>query len=83
MTTDTLRDEFDYYLENQDSMVEKYDGKVVVIKDKSVIGSYSDEGEAVAATLPEHELGTFLVQRVSAGDEAYTIRLASSRAFFA
>ena len=66
-----LRAEFDFYLANQDRLVAQYDGKVVVIKGCRVIGSYDDELAALMNSRKEHELGTFLIQRVSAGDRDY------------
>ena len=67
-----LQSEFEFYLSNQDEFVEKYDGKVIVIKDGAVLGVYDDELSAVTETQKTHELGTFLVQRVSEGNTAYT-----------
>ncbi len=64
--------EFDYFLEHQDDLVEKYDGKVVVIKDCEVLGVYHSHIEAITRTQERHELGTFLVQAVSPGPDAYT-----------
>ena len=71
MTTPTEKD-FKFYLEHQDEMVEKYDGKFIVIKDGIVLGDYDDELNAVTETRKAHELGTFLVQRVSPGSAAYS-----------
>lgn len=70
---DKLDEQFKFYLENQDSFVEQYDGKVIVLKDEKVLGVYDNELDAVNESRRAHELGTFLVQRVSAGDEAYTV----------
>ncbi len=67
-----LKTEFGYYLAHQDEMVKDYEGKVVVIKDRRVIGAYEDELTAVTETQKTHQLGTFLVQRVSRGDSAYS-----------
>ena len=67
-----LQKEFDFYLANQDEMVEKYDGRYIVIKNGIVVGVYDDEITAVAKTQESHELGTFLVQKVSEGDSEYT-----------
>ena len=67
-----LAKEFNYYLANQDEMVRKYDGKVVVIKDLSIIGVYPTELDAVVETQKTHEVGTFLIQKVSKGNEGYT-----------
>lgn len=67
-----LEAEFQYYLDHQDELVEKYDGKVIVIKDQKVIGDYESDIEAITETQKEHPIGTFLVQRCSAGSEGYT-----------
>ncbi len=57
-----LQKEFNYYRENFSTLLEKYNGRFVVIKDCRVIGSYTDEWEAITQTTKEHELGTFFVQ---------------------
>ena len=67
-----LEKEFAYYLDHQDEMVKKYDGKYIVIKDSKVLGDYDDELIAITETQKSHELGTFLVQLVSKGTSAYT-----------
>ena len=69
---DELDKQFKFYLENQDTFVEQYDGKVIALKNEEVLGAYENELDAVNVTLRRHELGTFLIQRVSPGDEAYT-----------
>ena len=76
---DKLREAFHFYLDNQDSMVERYDGRVVAIKGRQVLGVYDSKLEAVAETSAKHEPGSFLVQRVSAGDGDYTSRFHSLR----
>ena len=68
----SLRDAFRYYLDHQDELVKEYDGKFVVIKDAKVLGAYDDELTAIAETQKSHELGTFLVQKVSSGTADYT-----------
>ncbi len=67
-----LQQEFRFYIEHQDEMVKKYNGKFIVIKDEIVLGAFDDELTAVTETRKAHELGTFLVQRVSPGDAAYS-----------
>lgn len=62
-----LKDEFEYYLANQDELVKRYNGKVIVIKDKAVLGEYGSELEAVNATKGKHALGTFIVQKCTPG----------------
>ena len=72
MSTNLLKKEFEYYLAHQDEMVQKYNGKFIVIKDGEVLGAYDDELTAITETRKAYELGTFLVQKVSSGDSAYS-----------
>ena len=76
-----LQAEFEYYLSHQDEMVEEYDGKYIVIKDEEVLGVYDDELTAVTETQKSHDIGTFLVQKVSSGDAEYS-QTFHSRAVF-
>ena len=73
--------EFQYYLEKQDQLIKKYNGKFVVIKGRRVIGNYDSEIEAIEKTAKKHELGTFLVQRCEPGNEGYTQTFRSRAAF--
>lgn len=70
--TDALRKEFQFYLDNQDEIVEKYDGKVVAIKGSKILGAYNSAGEALNQTRKTHKLGSFLIQKVSDGNKDYT-----------
>ena len=69
---DALKQEFKYYIKNQPELVKQYNGKFIVIKNKTVIGAYDNELEAIKETTSEHELGTFLVQKCEPGTENYT-----------
>ena len=77
-----LEKEFRFYLDHQDELVSKYNGKFVVIKNGDVIGVFDDELAAVIETQKAHELGTFLVQKVEPGTGAYT-QVFHSRVAFA
>ena len=70
--SDPLEKEFEFYLEHQEEFVQKYNGKILVIKNFKIIGEYDDIAKAVEETSKEHELGTFLVQKCSPGKEDYT-----------
>ena len=76
-----LEEEFNFYLKNQSELVEKYNGKFIVIKGHEVIGVYDDELQAVMETSKQHELGTFLVQKCEPGEESYTQTYHSRVAF--
>ncbi|MCH7697067.1 MAG: hypothetical protein IIB73_12440, partial [Proteobacteria bacterium] len=51
-----LEAEFEYYLENQDKLVEQYNGKFVVIKGAEIIVAYDDELVAINTTKENHEI---------------------------
>ncbi len=70
---DSLEKEFEWYLKNQADLVKKYDGKYIVVKDGKVIGEYKDLGPAIDETVAKgYEMGTFLVQKCSPGDQDTT-----------
>ena len=77
-----LDKEFKYYLDHQDELVEKYNGKFIVIKGDEVIGEYDSEMDAYFETKKKHEVGTFLIQLCEEGDESYT-EIFHSRVVFA
>lgn len=70
-TKKRLQGEFAYYIAHQAEFVEQYEGKVLAIKDRKVLGVYDDELTAVTETKKSHDIGTFFVQRVSKGDADY------------
>ncbi len=61
----SLEQEFKWYLKNQDDLVDKYEGRFLVIKDERLMAVFDDDMEAIRQTELEHELGTFLVQECS------------------
>lgn len=67
-----LEQEFQYYKDHQTELVEKYNGKTLVIKDSKIIGVYNSRTEALTESTKNLELGTFLVQLCSPGDSAYS-----------
>ncbi len=68
----SIKAAFRFYLDHQAELVAKYDGKVIAIKDGRILGAYDDHLQALRATSREHDPGTFLLQLVSEGTEAYT-----------
>ena len=67
-----LEKEFQFYLDNQKELVEKYSGKFIVIKNNSIIGVYNSHSDAYNNSLKENELGTFLIQHCIEGEQSYT-----------
>jgi len=76
-----LEKEFKYYLDNQDELVKKYNGKFIVIKNQKVIGNYSTELEAIKKTSQKEKLGTFLIQKCEPGVDSYS-QMFHSRVIF-
>ena len=70
--SDSLQDEFQFYLDHQDELIQKYEGKYIVIKNGEVLAAYDSELAAITETQKSHPLGTFLVQLVTKGSDAYT-----------
>jgi hypothetical protein len=67
-----LNKEFEYYLKNQNELVEKYNGKFIVLKDQKVVGVYDSQNEAYSESVAKFELGSFLIQHCTSGAEGYT-----------
>jgi hypothetical protein len=67
-----LEKEFNYFLKHQEELVQKYNGRVLVIKGDSVIGVYDSEEIAYFETVKTHKPGTFLIQACTSGDASYT-----------
>ena len=72
MTEVQLAKELEYFKKNQPELVEKYEGKFLVIKDQDIKGVYDTEMEAYTSAKEKFELGTFLIQKCVPGSESYT-----------
>lgn len=67
-----LDKEFKYYLDNQLDILEKYEGKYIVIVGNEIKGSYDSELEAFTTSKKEFKPGTFLIQKCTQGNEDTT-----------
>ena len=67
-----LEKSFEYYLAHQEELVKRYAGQHVVIVDERVVGAFDSAIEAYQHAASQYEPGTFLVQLVTPGDEAYS-----------
>jgi len=79
--SENLQKEFDYFLAHQQELARKYSGKILVIKEQTVIGVFDTELEAIQETSKTHELGTFLVQKADSTEESHTQTFHSRVAF--
>lgn len=78
----TLETLFNYYLAHQTELVGQYNGKHIVLVDNKVVGSFDSMEDAYNFAEANYELGTFLIQLCTPGDEAYT-QTFHSRVIFA
>ncbi len=76
-----LEKEFQFYLDHQEDLVEKYEGKYVVIIGEEVVGVFDSDEEAYFGSEKKYEEGTFLIQFCERGDSSYTQSFHSRVAF--
>lgn len=63
--TESLQEDYQYYLDHRDELYKEHPDMFLVIKDKKVIGVYEDQVTAYTETTKEHEPGTFIIQQSS------------------
>ena len=68
-----LTKEFEYYIAHQAELVEKYNGRYIVIVGSEVVGDYDDTLKAIREASKKYKLGTFLVQKCEPGEESFTM----------
>ncbi len=66
---------FQWYLDNQEELVKKYNGKHLVIRENKEIDAYDDENTAYFEAEAKYGLGNFILQLCTPGKEAYTIEM--------
>ncbi len=76
-----LDKEFKYFIDHQEELVKKYNGRFIVIVDENIIGDFSTEAEAYMETSKSHKPGTFLIQHCIPGQSAYKQTFNSRVAF--
>ncbi len=74
---DPLKKDLDWYIENQQELSEKYNGKVLLIVNQHLIGAYDSMQEAYATAIKTYTLGTFTLQPCSSDSDSYTLTLYS------
>lgn len=73
MDTNTQHQDFQYFISNHDEICSLYPNKFVVIQDKQVVLVEDTFDKALQGAIAKGlELGTFIVQECSEGEEAYT-----------
>ena len=69
--------DYKWFLDNYLELYKKYGDTFLVIKNKTVIGSYNSYAEAVKAMEGREDIGTFIVQKCNGCESAYTNYISS------
>ena len=67
--------ELSFFIANQDALVAKHSGKVLVIRGEHVEGAYDDALTAYISAAARFAPGTFALQPCEPGPGAYTVTI--------
>lgn len=67
-----LKRQLDYYKAHQAELVERYEGKVLVIHDEKVVQAFDDRTAAYQFGKRNFEPGSFFLIKCTPGNEEYT-----------
>jgi len=83
MKMDKQSENFKYFIDNHDELLQSYRNKFVVISEKKVLFASDSFDDALNEAIKRGvELGTFIIQECTDGDSAYT-QMFHSRVIFA
>ena len=74
-------DNLKYYIEHQSELVEKYNGRYIIISAEKFQGVYSSLKDAVIAARKKFKPGEFQIQLVEPGEGSYTKIISRSRLY--
>jgi hypothetical protein len=72
----TLEEQLEYFIANQEELVRKHRGKVLVLRNREVVGEFDSALEAYMFAEERFEAGTYAIQPCEPGPDAYTMHLA-------
>ena len=72
-----LEKEYQYFLKHKDALLKEYEGKFVVIIGEKIVDSYSSREEALREASAKYDIGTFLIQKISRGEDDVIQRFSS------
>ena len=76
----TTTDNYDFFRANKDEYLKEYEGKYLLIFEKSLIDAFDDQLSAMEEALKTYEMGTFIVQHCVT-DEDETMKFYSRVGF--
>jgi hypothetical protein len=74
---DPLKRNLDWYIEHQNELAAKYNGKVLLIVDQLLVGAFNSMQDAYTAALKKYVPGSFTLQPCSPDPDSYTLMLFS------
>ena len=77
---DMFDKELAFFIAHQDELVQKHQGKVLVIRDEHIEGVYASPLEAYLSAQKRFPAGTFMIQPCEPGPDAYTVTINSMSA---
>lgn len=78
----SIKELFQWYLDHQTELVEKYNNRVLLINDNEVKGDFDTEAEAYAFAVKKYKPGSFIIQKCTPGNESYTMTYVTRRVCF-
>jgi hypothetical protein len=77
-----MKNQLDYYIEKQDELVKKYNGKIIALKDGEFKGVFKTRTEALRAMRAAgYEPGSYFIRLCTPGEEQYTAYYQSNVSF--
>ena len=67
-----MNQDFEWFIENYDSLYKSFGECYLAIKDKKVIGKYASFAEGVHETEKTEKLGSFIIQQCNGDVSGYT-----------
>lgn len=76
-----LKQNYQYFLDNKQSLIEKYCNKYIVIVNRQVVNSFDDENIAYRESVSKYGLGNFIIQLCSPNECDYSMTFHSRVSF--
>ena len=56
--------QYQYYLQNKQMLLDKYEGKYIVIHNEELVGTFNSERDAYVYCVSHFKMGTFFMQQL-------------------
>lgn len=76
-TDENRKDDFQWFLDNYDSLYSKYGHKFFAIQNKNLLGVFDNKIEALDTIAKDYDIGTFIVQECNGNESAYMCYITS------